>query len=496
MWVKNNNLTKEAGMKNKKVVLFVIGVMILFSMSSFAETKKLKEVGRYTLVRCKGEVPSPEIMKTLLDNYAGDIKYGFDMVGYGDLYLPFMEQIREAEIKEESLPIGTHFMWMFFRSHGKVKVVEDLEWAGTAPLPVYAFHVKRNNKLYEFVMPRPCGNIALVSVKDVVGVPVCDIEVYPEKANVNDPITVDMSNSKAAERMVVDVFDAEGQKVTSKTLTMENPKWQTSFSKPGQYDFKPVVYNMNEEASTNPCEATVYINYPPNCMLNVYPDKVQFGKPVTLDATASEDPDGEIKQADFEILDAEGNIIAQQTVMDKPFVWSYTIENEGQYTAKVIVTDDFGALSGPCDAAFEGVSKRFFFLVEAGALIAKGTYTSYAFGRLGFMYWLKPESMSFILSAGGAYPLVGGDMADVWNPFFMANALFNIHFRPAFIGAGVGYSTAEQDDRGSGVDLVGNIGIDIFPKGSIFFEGRIPVGGENREIADTHKLLLGFRLIF
>ncbi|MBN1271736.1 MAG: hypothetical protein JXB26_05640 [Candidatus Aminicenantes bacterium] len=480
-------------MKNKKVVLFVIGLMILFSVSSLAETKKLKQIGQYTLVRIKGEVPTSEIMKVLLDKYAGDIKYGFDLVGYGDLYLPFMDQIKSAEIEEENLPIGTKFMWMFFRSHGKVKVVEDLEWAGTAPLPVYVFHVKKNNKLYEFVMPKPCGNIALVSVKDIVGVPVCDIDVYPEKANVNDVITVDMSNSKAATRMVVDVFDAQGQKVTSKELTMANPKWQTSFSKPGKYDFKPVVYNLNEEASTNPCEATCYINHPPNCLLKVYPEKVQFGKTVTLDATGSEDPDGEINQADFEIMDEEGNILAQQTVTDKPYVWSYVVEHEGKYTAKVIVTDDFGALSGPCDAMFEGISKRFFFLVEAGGLIAKGTYTSYAFGRLGFMYMIKPDSVSFILSAGGAYPLVGGDL---WKPFFMANALFNLHFRPAFIGAGIGYSTAEQDERGSGLDLVANIGVDLFPKGSIFFEGRFPVGGENREIADTHKLLLGFRLIF
>jgi hypothetical protein len=47
-------------MRDKKVVFFLIGILILFSLSSFAETKKLKSVGRYTLVRIRGEVPTAD----------------------------------------------------------------------------------------------------------------------------------------------------------------------------------------------------------------------------------------------------------------------------------------------------------------------------------------------------------------------------------------------------------------------------------------------------
>ena len=77
-------------MKNKKALALVASILILFTLTSFAETKKLKEIGRYTLVRIKGEVPTSEVMKILVDKYAGDIKYGFDLAGYGDLYLPFI----------------------------------------------------------------------------------------------------------------------------------------------------------------------------------------------------------------------------------------------------------------------------------------------------------------------------------------------------------------------------------------------------------------------
>jgi hypothetical protein len=480
-------------MKVKRV--FVVTTLMLFLITSlfFAETKKLDQIGRYTFVRIKGDVPTQEVMKILLEEYKGDIKYGFDSAGYGDLYFPFLEQLETQSFEEADLPVGQKFMWMLFRSHGKVKVVEDLEWAGEEPLPVFVFNVVRDHKQYMFIMPRPCGNISLVKVERAKEVPICDIVVDPEKANINDPITVDMSGSKNAEKMVIDIYSSEGSKLSTQTLTKDNPKWQTKFSEPGKYDFKPVVYNYYDEASSNPCEATVYINFPPTCMLEVSPEVIKEGEMMTFDASGSKDPDGALEKAVLEISDEVSNVIAETTLTEEPYIWEYTMEEAGIYSATVAVYDDFGAVSGPCDASFEVKKQKLFFLAEAGGLLAHGTYTGYAFGRLGLMYKFVPDKFSFILSAGPAIPLAN---THVFKTFFTANALVNAHMSPAFIGAGLGYSSKEQDSRGSGLDLVGNIGVDVFPSGSIFFEGRIPVGGENREISETHKFLLGFRLLF
>ena len=214
-------------MRNKKIVFILIGIMIIFSLSSFAETKKLKSVGRYTLVRIRGEVPTADVMKILLDKYTGDIKYGFDLAGYGELFLPFIEQIKKASFEEKLLPIGDKLMWMFFRSRGRVKVVEDLEWAGKAPLPVFSFTVKKDYKHYEFVMPRPCGNISLRKVEEVIPDAICSIKVSPAKANINDPISVDMSGSQHAMTMEVEIYDSKGAKISTKKLSSDSPKWQT-----------------------------------------------------------------------------------------------------------------------------------------------------------------------------------------------------------------------------------------------------------------------------
>jgi len=484
-------------MKNKKVVLFVIGLLILFSLSSYAETKKLRRIGRYTLVQIKGEIPTAEVMKIVLDKYTGDIKYGFDMAGYGDLFLVFIEQLKSASFEEKELAVGDKLIWMLYRSRGKVKIVEDVEWAGKEPLPVFSFIVKKDYKHYEFIMPKPCGNISLRKVEEVIPDAICDIRVDPAKANINDPISVDMSGSQHAKSMEVDVFGPEGTKITSKTLTPDSPKWQIKFDTPGEYVFKGRAINPTEKPSENPCEAKTYINFPPTCKLwtSCLPCEDYVGKPVTFDASDSIDPDGEVVKADFEITDEQGKVVDRYSDAEKPFTWEKIFEAPGVYTITAIVTDDFGAVSQPARIDLEVTQKRFFFLVEAGPFLARGSHGTYVASRLGFLYKIVPDTVDFIISAGGALTLNG----EPWKSIFMANLLFNVKSGPAFFGAGAGFTTKVKEDRNPDADLIANFGFNIFNTqtsiGSIFFEVRAPVGKE-RKFSKHHKLMLGFRIIF
>ena len=88
-------------MKSKRLIFFLVGFLILFSLNTFAETTKLKSIGQYTFVRIRGRVPTQDVMKMLVDRYAADIKYGFDLAGAGDLYLPFMDQLKSAFFRGE-----------------------------------------------------------------------------------------------------------------------------------------------------------------------------------------------------------------------------------------------------------------------------------------------------------------------------------------------------------------------------------------------------------
>jgi hypothetical protein len=475
-------------------MFLVIGIMILFTLNTLAETKRLEQIGRYTLVRIKGDVPTDEVMKTLLEKYAGDIKYGFDLAGYGDLYFPFMDQIKGASFKEKEIAVGDKFMWMLFRSQGKVKVVQDLEWAGKEPLPVFSFTVVKEFMHYEFVMPKPCGNISLLKVEEIVPDAVCDIKVEPEKANINDPISVDMSGSQHAKSMEVEVFNAEGKKITTKTLTPDSPKWQTNFDKPGEYVFRAKAFNAKGTPSTNPCDAKTYINHPPICQLTATPEEDYITKPFTFDASGSSDTDGEVVKANFEIADETGNVMDTHAT-GTPFNWEMVFDKAGVYTVTVVVIDDFGAMSEPCRAEIKVKEKKLYGLADVGFPQAKGSHGPYIHGRLGIALML-PSNFSLFLEGGGALSMKD----EPWKSFMLVNAILNYHFDPVYVGAGMGISSQVRVDRDqSDVFLLGNIGVNLFNNyttiGSIFFEAHGPVG-EGRSFSKHHKLILGFRLLF
>ena len=476
----------------------VIGILVFLTINSYAETKKLKQIGRFTLVRIKGEVPTSEVMKILLDKYAGDIKYGFDIAGYGDLYLRFIEQIRSGTFKEKSMAVGDKFMWMLFRSKGKVKVVKDLEWAGKAPLPVFSFIVNKDYKNYEFVMPRQCGNISLVGIEEVIPDAVCSITVNPVKLNINDAVTVDMSGSQHSKSMSVDVFNASGTKVASKILTPDSPRWQMRLSEPGEYVFKAGALNVEGTLSSNPCEAKAYVNFPPVCNIwsSCLPCEDYVGRPITFDASNSTDSDGEVVKVDFEITDASGNVVDTFTDSDAPFTWERIFDKPEIYTITAVVRDDFGAMSKPCTLDVEVTQKTSFFFFEGGPLFARGSYGPYLAAGLGYSSFIVPDVLDFVLGGGGAIALKG----EPWKSFFMAKALMNIHVGQAFFGAGVGFTTQVRENRDeTDFNLIANIGFDVFnnftSKGAVFFEGHGPIG-KDKSFKKHHKFTLGFRFYF
>jgi hypothetical protein len=223
-------------------------------------------------------------------------------------------------------------------------------------------------------------------------------------------------------------------------------------------------------------------------------------KPVTLDATGSTDSDGEILRIDFEITDEEGNLVDRFTDNEEPFSWEKVFQDKGVYTITAIGTDDFGAVSEP--AMVEVVTrkagkKRLFFLLDAGALAARGqgTYLIFPAGRLGLVYEILPGTLDIIISGGGVY-----SNADApWKSFYGGSLVLSFHLGPLSIGAGAGITTRDLETLPKSYgEAVANIGIDMFSisktRISILFEGAGPVS--NLPLEDYYKVTAGFRIIF
>jgi len=486
----------------KSLVLFVVMTLVVFTAMSIAQTTKLKRIGLYTFCTVKGQAPTAATMKGLFDAHAADIKTGFDLAGNSELYQPFMDQMKTAEWTDTTLPIGEVLPWMLFKSHNQIKVARNIEWAGKEPLPVFIVPVTKDWKQYEFVIPHGCGNIALSSkVTDLIQPAVCALVVTPARANVNDPITVDMSGSQNAKSMTVEVTDAQGMKLATQELTPQSPKWQTKFDKPGEYTFKGTATGMDGKVANCMSVAKAAINFPPICKLwtSCMPCEDYVGRPITFDASGSSDPDGQIVKVVFELLDSNGNVIDTCVTTRKPWIWEKVFTKAGTYTINTTVFDNDGAqspASDPCRLTFEVTQKKLFWTVGGGLGLYGGSTALYGFLRAGLFAWISPDNWSFTLSGGGGIPFAG----DPWKLVFTGDALVNGHFQSFFLGTGIGVSSATQPKDANhkfGVDIPVQAGFQVFDKwtskGQIFFEFRLPLG---RSFAHNYKAGAGFRFLF
>jgi hypothetical protein len=302
-----------------------------------------------------------------------------------------------------------------------------------------------------------------------------------------------MSGSSCAVKMKATV-NYEGQYLESHDLSPENPVWETQFKKPGNYEITGEAFNADGVVSTNECKAKVeIINYPPECNLKTSPDSGYVGQPFKLDASGSSDKDGSVVKAVFTITDDKGYQVDKKEV-GQPLVWDKVFNKSGRFTVSLKVTDNAGAVSEKtCESRVE-VQKKFYLLLEAGPMIAKGTYTAFAFGRLGFAYLLVPERLSLLASAGGALKFGG----DAFKNHFLSNLLLNLQLDGFFLGGGLGYSSKVREDWQSDVDIVGNIGFDIWKSfnksASLFGEIRVPMK-KGLTFEEAHAFLVGIRFI-
>ena len=253
----------------------------------------------------------------------------------------------------------------------------------------------------------------------------------------------------------------------------------------------------------------------PLCALTVTPNETEAGKPVKIDMCASQN----VLKSLVEVKDASGAVVktfeltadncSAELVLNK--VGEYTVVGvgQGQYDVKsanpcevmlkvteIIIPPTVITTKTRAGAGKYGTTKPLVFLIEGGPGLLKGTYTGMFWARVGFLVNLAMDTLDAVFTVGGGIPVKG----DPWKSFVMGNALLNLHAGPAYIAAGLGYSGVEREGRKGGIDLVGELGINLFRSndsiGSLLGELRAPVITEDRPFENHHKLLLGFRYIF
>jgi hypothetical protein len=96
-----------------------------------------------------------------------DLKIGFQKAGAADLFTPFMDQLQASKPESVQIQPGERLEWMLFKKGKLVGVAKDVTWAGKKPFKAYRTMVRYNDKIYEFIIPGICLNVALKSTSDI-----------------------------------------------------------------------------------------------------------------------------------------------------------------------------------------------------------------------------------------------------------------------------------------------------------------------------------------
>ena len=399
----------------KKFIFLLLIFCFVFTVSA---EERVTRLGQHPFYKSR-DLKAADLKVIALDK-AGDVKQGFEMAGNGELVFAFLEQIQKADIQTIELNPGDTVKWMLFKKGRKVQVKNDVVWAGKKPITAYNFTIFRDGKLYEFIVPKICGNISLKNVSEVPA-PTCVLNVEPAEAVLGTPLKIDLCQSQNMVKGEVTVTDASGAVIKTMEMTPENCTAELNLDKVGEYAVTAVVWGQYEMKSPAGCEIAVKVLEPAPVVAPVAPPAKKYG------------------------------------------------------TVKPLA-----------------------FLVEGGPGLLKGTYTGMFWARAGVLFNLVKDNLDAIFTLGGGVPVQG----DPWKSIFMGNALLNVHAGPAYVAGGLGFSTkdCEREFKKGGIDLVGQLGINLFrhndSTGSIFGELRAPVITEDRGFDHNHKMLLGFRYIF
>jgi hypothetical protein len=255
----------------------------------------------------------------------------------------------------------------------------------------------------------------------------------------------------------------------------------------------------------------------PLCALTVSANETEVGKPVKIDMCASQN----VTKSVVEVKDATGAVVKTMELTPDNCSADLVLDKVGEYSLVAVGEGQYGMKSAnPCEVTLNiteamplvpptavttktragagkyGTTKALAFLIEGGPGLLKGTYTGMFWARVGFLVNLAKDTLDAVFTVGGGIPVKG----EPWKSFFMGNALLNLHAGPAYIAGGLGYSSKEREGRVGGIDLVGELGINLFRSndsiGSLLGELRAPVITKDRPFESHHKLLLGFRYIF
>jgi len=187
-------------MKKLVLVVFLVLGLVLLTLPVAAQQSQGKEIELKTLGRAPlaPYLQTEEEVRIVLKKYNEEIGKALEYFPGGALgeivYLKLYENVDSFVMQLQQIPVGQKMDWMIYRNGGLLK---NVRWVGNAPIDAFVFDVEAEGKLFQFAVPLRCGNISLISMKEIpIPAPVQpepQFQPQPEKAKqpvVTPPVMV------------------------------------------------------------------------------------------------------------------------------------------------------------------------------------------------------------------------------------------------------------------------------------------------------------------
>jgi hypothetical protein len=169
-------------MPKQRLFLTMLVIMALGLATSASAATNLRKLARSPFY-APGVTSAADLTK-LVNERTAELEAGFAKAGNPDLYPAFMQQFPAATIDTVKVAPGETFTWMLFKrkKSGRVAVLKQVTWKGAAPFDAYSFHIDKDGKRYEFIVPAICGNVTLNYIAPIPPAPARALAPAPPPA--------------------------------------------------------------------------------------------------------------------------------------------------------------------------------------------------------------------------------------------------------------------------------------------------------------------------
>jgi len=255
----------------------------------------------------------------------------------------------DGTIVECEVQPGSTLLWMAYRPNVRKgrRVpgrLENVRWAGNKPFAAYLFRVTNDYKIYTFVVPKPCANLSLMSVKEIEGEPagISLDRVCEPVGNLRETIRASGRDLARVQRVSVAINGQPAGELTA-------PSWTFVSNKPGDYAFDatdtrgrpyPVTpRTAHVDACPLPEPPRKPTVVPPTCRVVLSSAQVKGGYEITVDATRSTTGTSEIAPAvTVDLRDDTGAAVGQTLTLDSSLTAKVIVRKPGTYRATATVS--------------------------------------------------------------------------------------------------------------------------------------------------------------